>query len=57
MTLFRHITIENVSEEERTEFLEVGVQLPTGVKSRRGAVHVSFDISEDDPDGERWLHW
>lgn len=50
MKLFHHIRLLLESEQQKAEFLEAGLKLPSGRKVPRGEL-VTFDIAEDDP---RW---
>jgi len=52
MGLFHHITIFFISEQERKDFLEAGVEFIDVTRGPRGEC-VSFDMGEDDPRWER----
>jgi hypothetical protein len=50
MTLFHHITVFLISEQEKASFVEAGVVFTDVTRGTRGE-SVNFDIGEDDP---RW---
>ena len=52
MTLFRHITVISISEQEKADFLEAGVAFKKVTKGPRGECAI-FEIGEDDSRWER----
>lgn len=52
MTLFRHITVISISEQEKADFLEAGVAFKKVTKRPRGECAI-FEIGEDDSRWER----
>ena len=55
MKAIHHIALRINNDQQRADFLEAGVKLPSGVKLPRVGVITSFDIAEDDPRWEKVL--
>jgi hypothetical protein len=51
MKIIRHVGLRLDSEEERTKFLDIGVEFTSGIKTRGGGILATIDLAEDDP---RW---
>ena len=51
MKIMRHIGLRLDSEEERTKFLDAGVEFSSGTKMPGGGMVATIDLAEDDP---RW---
>lgn len=51
MRIVHHIGLRIDSDQQRAEWRDAGIELPSGVRLPRGGVIASFEIIEDDP---RW---